>query len=59
MSLLHAIQSLQKMIKEYESCEQGIMEIAKKYYKNRKNFLSSIEGYKNSFSEVKLIYNAS
>ena len=33
------------------------MEIVKKYYKSKKHFLSSVEGYKNSFSEVKLIYN--
>jgi hypothetical protein len=48
---------LQGLIRVYRNHEQNLFELSKKYFKGHKNMIANIEMYKNSFTDVKLIYN--
>ena len=44
-------------MRSYSANEQILLELSKKYYRTHKNMLNQIEAYKDSFTDVKLIYN--
>lgn len=49
--------TFQGLIRGYRGHEGILMELSKKYQRTHKNMLESIEAYKMSFTDVKLIYN--
>lgn len=49
--------SFQQHMKNYTSLEGSGSDAARKYFKAQKALLSSVESYKESFTEAKLIYN--
>lgn len=51
------VAELEKKCKDYVKYEQNLIEDCGKYFKIYKNMLSLIEIYKNSFMDVKIIYN--
>lgn len=53
----NSVQNFQQQVKNYQFNEQIAIELSKKYFKSLKNIIGSMDAYKNSFSDVKLIYN--
>lgn len=51
------VDDLQAKSREYFESEQNVIENCKKYFGAYKEMMANIEAYKNSFMDVKLIYN--
>jgi len=51
------MQGFQTNVRKYLESEQILQELSKKYYRSHKNMISSMDSYKNSFTDVTLIYN--
>lgn len=49
--------NFQGYIRNYKAHEQVLMELSKKYYRTHKTMINSIESYKETFTDVKIIYN--
>ena len=51
------LNEFQGNLRKYQEHESIAQELCKKYYRSHKNMLSAIEAYKNSLTDVTLIYN--
>ena len=51
------VADMQTKGREYFEAEQNVIENCKKYFASYKEMMSNVEAYKNSFMDVKLIYN--
>ena len=51
------ILDFQTIIRSYKAHEQILMELSKKYFRSHKTMIANMDYYKNSFTDVKLIYN--
>ena len=51
------ILNFQGLIRSYKAHEQVLVELSKKYFRTHKNMLTSIDLYKETFTDVKIIYN--
>lgn len=53
----HTIFNFQGLIRSYKAHEQVLVELSKKYLRTHKNMLTSVDLYKETFTDVKIIYN--
>lgn len=53
----NTILSFQEIIRSYKTHEQVLFELSKKYFRTHKSMLTAIEQYKQTFTDVKIIYN--
>lgn len=53
----NTIFSFQGYLRNYKAHEQVLMELSKKYFRTHKTMMTSIDVYKETFTDVKIIYN--
>lgn len=53
----NVVLNFQQQIRNYQSMEQIVFEMSKKYGRTFKNMAVFLESYKSSFTDARLIYN--
>lgn len=51
------ILTFQNYIRSYKAHENVLVELSKKYFRTHKNMVGSIDYYKETFTDVRVIYN--
>lgn len=53
----NVVLNFQQHIRNYQALEQIVFEMSKKYWRTFKGMVGSLDSYKSSFTDARLIYN--